>query len=86
MPGEGPGHRPGAAGSAEPLAPRGRLGLYAARLLPSPGYGKVMSVAGGFQPWKLLQARQMPKAWLAVVSVPAALIAAPIEPTAGTPR
>jgi len=86
VPGEGPGHWPGAAGRAEPLVPRGQLSLYAARLLPSPGYGKVLSVAGGFGPWKLLQATQTPKAWLAVVSVPAAFIAAPIAPTAGTPR
>jgi rhodanese-related sulfurtransferase len=36
----------------------GRRSLYAAQLLRSLGYGKALSVAGGFQAWKLLQARQ----------------------------
>jgi len=34
----------------------GRRSLYAARLLRSMGYGKALSVAGGFQAWKKLQA------------------------------
>jgi rhodanese-related sulfurtransferase len=33
----------------------GRRSLYAARLLRSMGYGKALSVAGGFQAWKQLQ-------------------------------
>jgi rhodanese-related sulfurtransferase len=33
----------------------GRRSLYAARLLRSLGYGKALSVAGGFQAWKKLQ-------------------------------
>ncbi len=33
----------------------GRRSLYAAQLLRSMGYGKALSVAGGFQAWKLLQ-------------------------------
>jgi rhodanese-related sulfurtransferase len=35
----------------------GRRSLYAAKLLRSLGYGKALSVAGGFQAWKLLQAQ-----------------------------
>jgi len=35
----------------------GRRSLYAAKLLRSLGYGKALSVAGGFQVWKLLQAK-----------------------------
>jgi rhodanese-related sulfurtransferase len=35
----------------------GRRSLYAAKLLRSLGYGKALSVAGGFQAWKLLQAK-----------------------------
>ena len=35
----------------------GRRSLYAAQLLRSLGYGKALSVAGGFQAWKLLQAK-----------------------------
>ena len=34
----------------------GRRSLYAAKLLRSLGYGKALSVAGGFQAWKKLQA------------------------------
>jgi rhodanese-related sulfurtransferase len=34
----------------------GRRSLYAARLLRSMGYGKAVSVAGGFQAWKQQQA------------------------------
>jgi len=34
----------------------GRRSLYAASLLRSMGYGKALSVAGGFQAWKKLQA------------------------------
>jgi len=34
----------------------GRRSLYAARLLRSLGYAKALSVAGGFQAWKKLQA------------------------------
>ncbi len=34
----------------------GRRSLYAARLLRSLGYGKALSVDGGFQAWKRLQA------------------------------
>jgi rhodanese-related sulfurtransferase len=34
----------------------GRRSLYAARLLRSMGYGKALSVAGGSQAWKKLQA------------------------------
>jgi rhodanese-related sulfurtransferase len=34
----------------------GRRSLYAARLLRSMGYRKALSVAGGFQAWKKLQA------------------------------
>ena len=34
----------------------GRRSLYAARLLRSLGYGKALSVAGGFQAWKKQQA------------------------------
>jgi rhodanese-related sulfurtransferase len=33
----------------------GRRSLYAAQLLRSMGYGKALSVAGGFQAWKQLQ-------------------------------
>jgi rhodanese-related sulfurtransferase len=33
----------------------GRRSLYAARLLRSMGYGKALSVSGGFQAWKQLQ-------------------------------
>jgi rhodanese-related sulfurtransferase len=33
----------------------GRRSLYAAQLLRSLGYGKALSVAGGFQAWKKLQ-------------------------------
>jgi rhodanese-related sulfurtransferase len=36
----------------------GRRSLYAAKLLRSLGYGKALSVAGGFQAWKLLQAQR----------------------------
>jgi len=36
----------------------GRRSLYAARLLRSMGYGKALSVAGGFQAWKKLQAQK----------------------------
>lgn len=39
----------------------GRRSLYAARLLRSMGYGKALSVAGGFQAWKQLQ-KAPPKA------------------------
>jgi rhodanese-related sulfurtransferase len=35
----------------------GRRSLYAAKLLRSLGYGKALSVAGGFQAWKQLQAQ-----------------------------
>jgi len=35
----------------------GRRSLYAAELLRSLGYGKALSVAGGFQAWKQLQAQ-----------------------------
>ena len=38
----------------------GRRSLYAARLLRSMGYGKALSVAGGFQAWKKLQAAPKP--------------------------
>ena len=38
----------------------GRRSLYAARLLRSLGYGKALSVAGGFQAWKKLQAPAAP--------------------------
>jgi len=37
------------------LCNSGRRSLYAARLLRSMGYGKALSVAGGFQAWKKLQ-------------------------------
>lgn len=41
----------------------GRRSLYAARLLRSLGYRKALSVAGGFQAWKKLQAaRPVPAA------------------------
>jgi rhodanese-related sulfurtransferase len=39
----------------------GRRSLYAARLLRSMGYGKALSVAGGFQAWKQLH-KAPPKA------------------------
>jgi len=38
----------------------GRRSLYAARLLRSLGYPKALSVAGGFQAWKKLQAPAAP--------------------------
>jgi len=38
------------------LCNSGLRSLYAARLLRSMGYGKALSVAGGFQAWKQLQA------------------------------
>ena len=38
------------------LCNSGRRSLYAAQLLRSLGYGKALSVAGGFQAWKKLQA------------------------------
>ena len=38
------------------LCNSGRRSLYAAQLLRSLGYGKALSVAGGFQAWKQLQA------------------------------
>lgn len=38
----------------------GRRSLYAASLLRSLGYAKALSVAGGFQAWKRLDAPQMP--------------------------
>ena len=37
------------------LCNSGRRSLYAARLLRSMGYGKALSVAGGFQAWKKAQ-------------------------------
>ncbi len=40
------------------LCNSGRRSLYAARLLRSLGYGKALSVAGGFQAWK----KQLPPA------------------------
>ena len=38
----------------------GRRSLYAAQLLRSLGYGKALSVAGGFQAWKRLNAPPAP--------------------------
>lgn len=38
----------------------GRRSLHAARLLRSMGYGKALSVAGGFQAWKQQQAADPP--------------------------
>jgi rhodanese-related sulfurtransferase len=38
----------------------GRRSLYAASLLRSLGYAKALSVAGGFQAWKRLNAPQLP--------------------------
>jgi rhodanese-related sulfurtransferase len=43
------------------LCNSGRRSLYAARLLRSMGYGKALSVAGGFQAWKQLH-KATPKA------------------------
>jgi rhodanese-related sulfurtransferase len=40
----------------------GRRSLYAAKLLRSLGYGKALSVAGGFQAWKQLKLPPGPKA------------------------
>ncbi len=39
----------------------GRRSLYAAQLLRSLGYGKALSVAGGFQAWKQQQKAQNPQ-------------------------
>lgn len=59
------------------LCNSGRRSLYAAQMLRELGYPKALSVAGGFQAWKKLQAAAVPAAAASAVTVTTAPTSAP---------